>query len=1244
MRKNLRNLLALLLTLAMLVSMFPVAFAEGEEIAEPVEESVTEEPGEEPSEEPAEEPAEEEGEEESEAPELPYGLLGLPEDFGLTQEEMAGKLAQAENDALSFLATAVPGVDYVEGQGICLAASEDYAQLIAEAYNADLVDYDYGVAVLQLRSATVYEAVEAGMNPDYPLPPVDPNYISSIGPTDLDDVVVDLGAIAQYTEVPVKQNWQMWMDSVGNPDTYLRNPSGDYQYMHDMVNTYEAWPVTTGWSGIKVAVLDTGVDYNHPDLQGKIIKGYDFGDQDSDPMDTQGHGTHCAGIIVAAQGNGIGGSGIAPGVRVLAVRVMDGKYGCTDATIIKGINYAVQQGAQIISMSLGGPGYNYSFQSALNNAYNSWVTVIASMGNEGTNDVNYPAAYDHVIAVASVNPTGERAPYSSYGPWCDIAAPGSDIWSTIPGSGYACWDGTSMACPVVSGVAALYMSWTFNSVSPDAMEKALKKAVNPCKSSGCGAGIIDASKLFAGDKTAPGFFAYGPSAYDSDGKPTAWNTFLTSSFETKGTVELPPDDVVYFSNYVDDRSKVWVVSDDGKAPSVLNGEIKHGWEDYEVSLFRYYVGQTVTLKVLSVSGMGVVSKVGTWKIKIVGNHTDNVLNNISVSVYSSASSNKTPLVAGKSTTLQASVSSSYGTWSSDVDQKVTWSIVSNSGCPGAKIDAKGKLTTKASDNGWVRVRATSVANPAKYGQIYVYIKPVLPVATMALNMSSLKMDTNDSAVQLKVTTLLDKNKNSIALSAKTFQWTSSNYNVAYVDGNGNVYPYSKGTATITCTAMDGSGKKATCKVTVSQLVWAIDVTGQPYGVSGTKIKYKATAYPSDANDKGVVWSIKGSSYVTVNQKGEVTIPSTVTNSYFYVVATAKDGSGVYGEYKVTVAKTKASSVTLTNATFYGPDPTKDKNGYTTAATLFSLDTPSHTGAENTITLKANVSNGTVPLWTSSKPSVATVDQNGVVTAVATGTATITAAAQDGSGKKATCKITVTNPVSYITIKSKNPTFFNDDEQHLIGIGKSASNSVVMGDAYGKPTNAKVTWSYKLYRELWDYNFNVTSSTNLTTSAVNNKWITLGKDGKLTVNKSIQSAWNTAASYTNSSRFGNLVIYVTATAQDGSGVSGTTTYMVTPVTTKLSISSKSLTISRGGSSSVLVIAETGGYYESYTITSSNPKVASARSDGYYYVGKYGQPVLGAIFYITAGEKTGSATITFKANDGSGKSVSVKVKVT
>lgn len=212
--------------------------------------------------------------------------------------------------------------------------------------------------------------------------------------------------------------------------------------------------------GVRIAVLDTGIDYTHPDLDENYRGGYDFVGHDADPMDDNGHGTHCAGII-AAEDDGSGIVGVAPGAEVYAVKVLDNSGGGYISDVVAGIEWAIENDMQVISMSLGGNSDSYAFRSACDAAYEAGVLVVAAAGNDGRysgygDTVDYPARYDSVVAVAATDQSDRRPSWSSTGPDVELAAPGVNIYSTYPG-GYRTTSGTSMACPHVSGVAALLM-------------------------------------------------------------------------------------------------------------------------------------------------------------------------------------------------------------------------------------------------------------------------------------------------------------------------------------------------------------------------------------------------------------------------------------------------------------------------------------------------------------------------------------------------------------------------------------------------------------------------------------------------------------------------------------------------------------------------------------------------------------------------------------------------------------------
>lgn len=222
------------------------------------------------------------------------------------------------------------------------------------------------------------------------------------------------------------------------------------------VKAPQAWAKTTGL-GVKVAVLDTGIQLNHPDLAANIKGGVNIVNPGRTANDDNGHGTHVAGIIAAAN-NPIGVVGVAPRVSLYAVKVLNAAGGGYDSNIISGLQWAANNRMKVVNMSFGSAYDDPALHAAIASAYKSGVTLVAASGNGSGPPVNYPGAYPEVIAVSATTGSNTLASYSSTGPAVDIAAPGQSIYSTYPGSGYATLSGTSMAAPHVSGAAALVIA------------------------------------------------------------------------------------------------------------------------------------------------------------------------------------------------------------------------------------------------------------------------------------------------------------------------------------------------------------------------------------------------------------------------------------------------------------------------------------------------------------------------------------------------------------------------------------------------------------------------------------------------------------------------------------------------------------------------------------------------------------------------------------------------------------------
>jgi thermitase len=216
----------------------------------------------------------------------------------------------------------------------------------------------------------------------------------------------------------------------------------------------QAWEITSGDNNVVIAILDTGIDKEQEDLVGKVIAEVNFTDSPTTD-DIYGHGTHTAGIIAAWAGSGTGVAGLAHDCRLMNVKVADDQGRFDSSVAAKGVNWAVEHGANVINMSLVSTEPSPSLEEAINYAWNQGVVVVAAAGNLVGTKIVYPAYYSNCIAVAATDSNDCVASWSSQGDWVDLAAPGVDIYSTLPGNEYGYKSGTSMAAAHVSGLAGL---------------------------------------------------------------------------------------------------------------------------------------------------------------------------------------------------------------------------------------------------------------------------------------------------------------------------------------------------------------------------------------------------------------------------------------------------------------------------------------------------------------------------------------------------------------------------------------------------------------------------------------------------------------------------------------------------------------------------------------------------------------------------------------------------------------------
>ena len=1280
-----KRLLSLLLVLTMLFSMLPTVFAvedvedaeqisveetltDTEEIALPDEDAVPEdgepagepvpEEGSEPvegGEEPAdpaeesgeeaadvevcddladaEEPAEEaEEEDEEEERSLPYGFKGMPEGYELSEEDLAAKQAMVDHNVVATMAALQPGVDYIADEVYFLAETQEYAEAVAEAYSAELVSFEWGVAVLRLTTATALEAVTAGADPELPLPVVSQQQIITVEP--------DFGggrdfsgslSIASGEAVPARESWQSWFETATKPDPYLRDPTQDeYQYMHDLVNTYEAWGITKGF-GVTVGVIDTGVA-SHDDLNSNVVnRAYIVG---SAPYED--HGTHVAGIIAAAENNGTGGAGIAPQAKIRSYCIFNSNT-YTSADLAAAINRAANDGVDVINLSLGGMTYEYSEEQALRNAINNkGVTVVVAMGNEATNIKAYPAAYNlpGLIAVGSVTEAGTRSAFSNYGSWQDVAAPGSAIMSTVPdgygeyGSGtnsYAFMNGTSMATPVVSGVCALYIS-KFPNATPAQVEAAVKAATTN--------GIVDAAKLFSSESS---FKAVENSAPDISVSGLSGGAAPYNATVTFGGI-LTGDAIVYTLNGKNPAIKNGVVTV-GTLLN-LNGSLTGTLRVTEANGFK--PGKTVTVKAARVSKMSTMGKVASVTFTV------GYASPASVSFVNAPAG----VAAGKSITLQAAVNPAQAR------QSVTWSL--DSAPAGVSIDArKGVLKVPAGLTGeTARVRVSTTESPVRTAYTDITLG-VQPVKAVTLNVPDMvfEVGTGYSSGTQKITpSAVDAG--GAAVSSVTYSFTSDNTKVATVAANGTVTPVGKGKAVITVKAQDGSNAGAKCRVEVRQVVESVSVSGLSYIAPGKTAAYKASALPSSANSKSVTWSLSPNAVsqgITVSSKGVVSVPSSVPTgtTNYTVYARANDSRGTTGSltFQVRPAATYINGIyiedELDGIPFIGGGYIlNSKNSTLKQVTLYTLDFRYYQGAPSdeyyaSAQLTAYTDAPSL-VWTSSNPAVATVSQSGVVTGHTPGKATITAKAPDASGKKVSTTVQVIIPASGVTVTSAG--LYSEDDLKMLSVGKSVKNSARLGDAFGKPSISKVNWGYSVY-VMNPYGNECTETENLIYSK---KLVSVNQSGKLSTKASLKN-------YIFSGY--NIWVTVIAETTDGTDLTDSVEYYLFFPMSKVTLEGKSsqkVTLYTEENTTLEHYSSWGYYIDSwfkmgkglyyvddweYSVKSSNPDVAGAvigyESDGHggYYT----------FVQVFAGTKKGTAKITVTTADGSAKKATITVKV-
>lgn len=758
---------------------------------------------------------------------------------------------KAEKSALmpvvQDLASMTPDKDYIENEIVYLADSEEEAIETAECYGGTLSEYEYGVAVAVIER-TVSEAVTVAADMEIPIPAVYPNAIYSVSSA-TDAVAEETGKallVEEETSEPDEEDivWNGEKPYAVAPT----DPGYTSQWYHENVHTAEAWDATEG-EGVTVAVLDTGVDTDHPDLKGNIVGAISMIGEDG--KDKNGHGTHCAGIVAALK-NDIGGVGVAPKAKIYSIQVLGENGSGSIAASIQGVIAATEANVDVISMSLGGIFHIPLFQDAINDAVKKGIVVVAASGNEYTYQKSYPAAYDNVIAVAAAEQKGateENAvitDFSNLGKWVDVVAPGENIYSTLPTypaydtagmTNYGSLDGTSMACPVVAGTVALMLSNGKPTKDKNLSNNITKTLLNSTSARaweyyedyeywGDSYPYIDIeAATYAVENTVPAT----PEIHFSAGEPSVKNVILGGYDQTfTFTTSTPHSKIFYTIN--------------GKKPTAKTGS-------------RMYkgMGRRMTrsgkVKIQAVAVLGgktskVFSKTYTFDVKAT-NLLPECDENMTVGI-------------GKSIQLNVGIEPSYVS-----NKKLEWT--SSDPDKMIKVSKTGKVTcNKKAEEG----RKATITAKTQDGTDLQYIFTVEAVKDMAekltLDAPTLKMSYWADYSEVNMAGYEEEHQLKPVVQGKDttqYLYKSSNTKVATVTSDGLVMARGKGKATITVTANDGSGKKATCKVTVVTPI--LDI-----------YSYSSTGYSTDGEIPiGTGCSIKMNTTVNGNSKSLLLAPS-----------------------------------------------------------------------------------------------------------------------------------------------------------------------------------------------------------------------------------------------------------------------------------------------------------------------------------------------------------------------------------
>lgn len=931
------------------------------------------------------------------------------------------------------------GTKYMADRVVFEAATEEEAEKIAACYNGELVNYQYEIATVMLpENIDAYTAVNIASGENNSMPAVYLNVIyhaydieeQSFGEaaegnaeeitaefiedeqSDNNQLEADLteGKMSEEISVSVAED----VESEAAVGKSYNDPYQSYQWQNDWVNAGLAWNTSTG-KGVTVAVLDTGVDLDHEDLQANLVPGYNAISAYTSADDDQGHGTHVAGIIAGVAGNGKGIAGIAPDAKIMPVKVLNSAGSGSSDWIVAGMRYvAKQKNVQVANMSLGAYMYDILEVKAVKELNNAGILLCAAAGNESESGYSYPACVPEALSVAALTSVSTAqncskarlATYSNYGDSVDIAAPGTKVYATTFDGSYGYKSGTSMACPVVAGVAAVTLSASSSLMKKTGSERAnglrnillgsVKRETYVLDGTGNDDACENVPSIYGGADALNGVElaeTYG----EEIGAPEITCTYLD---EKESMVKSGPGSVFKLST------------------TTKNARIYYNIDEKNITVDNAipYSGPTM----LDISGKHSIKAVA-----VIGNKYSKVtsLNKMFVATPISITANNgnvLTIVPGGSADITLAPSPSYATipvfnWTSSSDSftvKKNVVVCSKEATPGSTATIKGTAADGSGVSVTLSVKciAESTGEP-ELTENQITLTTIETTKTNAQGVLSERNIVNDILLNGGYT--------------GSYAFVSSKPSVVKVNSKGKLTAVGKGKAVITIKKNDGSKKALKLNVTVITPMYAINRITTDTGFSdaddiplaqGGKIKLKVfynddLSYKANgskltevASNKKIMWT---SSYDDVQVKNNVIVSSKNALPGVHVTLTGMPADGFGKPIVLHVTTFDAMSVL-----YFGKGISKNAtklvvgSGYT-MSTIFNnifyrgqkgssgmyyTDTYSLTSSNQAVFGNGGTLNKTSPGFWGLKP----------------GSAKLVFKLRDGSGKKCALSVSIKN--------------------------------------------------------------------------------------------------------------------------------------------------------------------------------------------------------------------------------------------